>query len=378
MKSILRAALLSFHAEIASSFSVTKNYLPLASPSRFSTISTSTTLHNNGDAIDVEFTKSSKDSDGDEDKISNRAQEGTGNKNVSRSGESPLEASLNTLPSHLKIPVEFTDPISKSFIPCNLAFVMEMEGTEFSIGTPVHAQVAIFCEDDGTGQGYFVDPDVDENLELMEMAAAKFEELNKVNLVFARTPRTLTIQGDLDSLISGWKIEDDRPLSEEMNVLDECSNTEADDAFFDSFFKEELGENYRNEILVQDKELDRRVEEMVDLFSIPGLGTEKEDSEGMVDLINEIEKDRKKVEENPSLAMEEKDEGALRLVGFEGPDGRPYSLVKMLQPMILVARKDERLAPDQRILLSKEEADEIIPILEKDFQADLAEAGLSP
>mmetsp|Transcript_24392 Transcript_24392/g.37290 ORF Transcript_24392/g.37290 Transcript_24392/m.37290 type:complete len:377 (+) Transcript_24392:90-1220(+) len=376
MKSIIPVALLSFHAEIASSFSVTNNPLPLASRSRFSTISTATTLHNSGDAIDVEFTKSSEDSD--KEKNSNRAQEGNGSKSASVSGESPLEASLNTLPSHLKIPVEFTDPISKSFIPCNLAFVMEMEGTEFSIGTPVHAQVAIFCEDDGTGQGYFVDPDLDDNLELMEMAAAKFEELNKVNLIFARTPRTLTIQGDLESLIGGWKVEDDRPLSEEINVLDECSNTEADDAFFDSFFKEELGENYRDEILVKDKELDSRVEEIVDLFSIPGLGTEKEDNDGMVDLINEIEKDRKKVEENPSLAMEEKDEGALRLVGFEGPDGRPYSLVKMLQPMILVARKDERLAPDQRILLSKEEADEIIPVLEKDFKADLAEAGLSP
>ena len=65
----------------------------------------------------------------------------------------------------------------KTFIPCNLAFTFDYNGEEFSIGTPIHTQVAVYCEND-EGSSYFIDPDEDDNLEIMEMAAAKFESIN--------------------------------------------------------------------------------------------------------------------------------------------------------------------------------------------------------
>jgi hypothetical protein len=92
---------------------------------------------------------------------------------------------------------------------------------------------------------------------------------------------------------------------------------------------------------------------------------------------SKIEKDYEISQQDRSTWDNDGTETALRLVGFEGPDGKPYSLVKMLQPVILVAKDDDDLAPDQRFLLSKQEADQIIPILEQEFKAELAEAGLS-
>jgi len=99
--------------------------------------------------------------------------------------------------------------------------------------------------------------------------------------------------------------------------------------------------------------------------------------EGLENIVGEIEKDYKISQQDRSTWDNDGTETALRLVGFEGPDGKPYSLVKMLQPVILVAKDDDDLAPDQRFLLSKQEADQIIPILEQEFKAELAEAGLS-
>ena len=108
----------------------------------------------------------------------------------------------------------------------------------------------------------------------------------------------------------------------------------------------------------------------MDFFNVPGVGTEKA---GIEELLDEIESDKETYKHDTTTNTET----ALRLVGFEGPDGKPYSLVKMLQPMVLVAKNRDDLAPDQRLLLTKEEADDIIPILEREFQSELSEAGLN-
>ena len=255
-----------------------------------------------------------------------------------------------------------------------MAFVLNHNGVEYSIGTPVHPQVAVFCESD-SGASYFVDPDLDDNLELMEMAAARFESLNQFKLTFQRTPRTLTVQGDLDKLIDGWKVEEKRKVTDFVDALDESE----EDEFFDSFMQKELGSNYREKYLVENAEMDQEVEEMMDMFKVPGVGTEKDDNEGIQELLKEMQQDLEISKMDPITWGDEGDETetALRLVGFEGPDGKPYSLVKLLQPMILVAKNHEDLAPDQRFLLSKEEADAIIPILEQEFQNELTEAGFT-
>jgi len=314
------------------------------------------------DAIDVEFVRA--DDDGSDDKPAKTS--------LGDIRQSPLQASLNMVEPRLRIPIEFTDPISKTFIPCNLAFILEHDGVQYSIGTPVHTQVAVFCEED-MGSSYFIDPDEDDNLELMEMAAAKFESINNCKLIFQRTPRTLTVQGNLDRLIKGWKSDDRLEPGDVVDLFDESE----EDEFFDSFFKKELGANYRELYLAEDAEIDKEAQDLMEAFSIPGFGDRKGDTEGLEKIVGEIEKDNEIAQQDPNTWGSNDSEAALRLVGFEGPDGKPYSLVKMLQPVILVAKEDDDLAPDQRFLLSKQEADEIIPILEQEFQAELAAAGLS-
>ncbi|GFH53025.1 hypothetical protein CTEN210_09501 [Chaetoceros tenuissimus] len=298
------------------------------------------------DIIDVEFVKSG------EDERPSYARKTSKKSNK----QTPLEASLELIDPKLRIPIEFTDPFMKTFIPCNLAFTFDYNGEEFSIGTPIHTQVAVYCEND-EGSSYFIDPDEDDNLEIMEMAAAKFESINNCQLTFQRTPRSLTVQGDIDRLIQGWDKNNNRDASEVIDILD---NSEEDD-FFDSFFQKELGSNYKEEVLgKEDAELEREAQELMDAFNVPGLGSQADDDSAFSELFSEIEKDIETAQKDPSTwKQSDEEETALRLVGFEGPDGKAYSLVKMLRPMILVARSDdENLAPDQRFLLSKAEAAE--------------------
>jgi hypothetical protein len=202
------------------------------------------------------------------------------------------------------------------------------------------------------------------------------------DVTFKRTPRALTVGGDLDIVTGDWRKdreipEKDKPINVVGNLMEEMSKTEdskEDDDFFDAFMKKELGANYEQEFLVPDDEIDAQVEELMDLFKVPGLGTEQNDEEGMKKIYQEIYNDIKSEGDTETSSNEV--ETALRLVGFSGPDEKPYSLVKLLQPMVLVAREDKTLEFDQRMLLSPEEAKELVPQLEVDFKEEFKSAGL--
>ena len=357
--------------------------------------------------------------------------------------------------------IEFVQPngngsSSQDYIDCKVAFFLRHKGVNYAIGTPKDTQLALFCEGDlndrVTKGAHFLDPDEDDNLELMEMAAAEFNrqftkpfpettdpmknvEVTKdtkrldrqqrqielvQQLVFKRTPRTLTVQGNLDEILGDWEHEIDelkrtslpildltfpglyrsttssnmsssntgtiwidREMNEEdtpYNILQEIEREEDDpddDEYFDSFFKKELGENYRREFLVSELDnendgIDPELEELYKLFNIPGMGTQRNDENGIKNMIddmvngNDLELAKKE---------EQQEEVALRLVGFTGPDGKAYSLVKMIHPVILVAKEDNALEPYQRLLLSQREADVLIPQLEEKFQKEFEEAG---
>ena len=321
------------------------------------------------DAIDVEFeSNDSKGTEGSERKMS------------------PLDASLSMEPELSMVTFDFVDTQTSEnrSIECRLSFMLEKDGEHYCIGTPVDSQVAVFCEGDDSGS-YFMDPDNDDNLELMEMAAAAFnkEYGDMTQITFKRTPRSLTVVGDLDIVTSDWRKEtnvpeEEKPINIVGDLLEEMRSSEdskEDDEFFDAFFKKELGENYEQEFLVPDDEIDAQVEEMMPLFNIPGIGTEQKDEEGMKKIFEEIYNDVKS-EGDSDNSSNEGAETALRLVGFPGPDKKSYSLVKLIQPMILVAKEDNSLEFDQRRLLSPEEAKTIVPQLEADFKEEFEKAGL--
>jgi len=353
---------------------------------------------------------------------------------------SPLQASLSSVdPKLSSLSFNFIDPSplksssKQRFIPCRVAYTITYDGVEYVLGTPVDTQVGIYVEDTKTQKAYFLDPDEDDNMEIMERAASVFQVqyehislsdlddkdddddvdvddkdddnsiLNskkrknnqKLSIRFKRTPRTLTVEGDLSIITGNWKKDADgtKQFNElndvAKNILGEIGNTEdskSDDDFFDSFFTKELGSNYE-EIALANGELDEQADELMELFNIPGLGTETDDVDGVKGLFDdifngkdqELAKMEEEMDKSNSNNGKETTETALRLVGFsdEGDDGKVYSLVQLLQPMILVAKNDPTMEFDERMLLTQEEADEIVPILEKQFEDEFQDAGIS-
>jgi len=305
------------------------------------------------------------------------------------SHSSLLSTSLAMDPDWKEIAIEFVDPDSpgkSKYIDCNMAFIVEMDGVSYAIGTPCENQVAILCEGDlasGNRNSFFIDPDDDSNLELMEIAAAEFYKAfgQESGVKFKRTPRTLTVEGDLGVITGDWQKEREERLHS-INLDDFLSDNKStdgddDEAFLDSFFRRELGENYESEFLVEDEEIDREARDLSEFFNIPGIGTEQDDKEGINELLDDVfaggdfaQKEEFDAKKNSLV------ETALRLVGFQGPDGKAYSLVQMLQPIILVGKDDPTLDSTQRVLLSPEEADEVIPRLEIAFKKEFEAAGL--
>ena len=301
-----------------------------------------------------------------------------------------LEYSLNLDPEWKDIPIQFMDNESvgkNKYIDCNLAFMMEMDGIEYSIAIPCETQVGIVCEgsaDGGAGDYdyFYLDPDEEENIEIMEIAAAQFAKEYGEELKIKRTPRTLTVEGDLKSITKDWSNLLDEQTIHIDTLLTENNNNNEDDKYIDSFFKRELGANYREEFLLDDDdEMDEEVKQFAKLFNVPGIGTETDDLDGLEQMINEINSDidfETAKEYQPSNNnMSDKNSG-LRLLSFQGPDNKYYSLVQMLKPVILVGRnEDPTIESPKRILLTRDETDEIIPKLEADFKKELEAAGIS-
>ena len=207
------------------------------------------------------------------------------------------------------------------------------------------------------------------------------DKKKRLQIRFKRTPRTLTVEGDLGIITGNWR-EDDRKEVDGIkdvakNILNDSEeNSDDDDEYFHSFFTKELGSNYEEEALAS-IDLGDDEEELMSLFNIPGLGTEKDDADGIQDLIKDALEDEKLAKEEG--IGEKGAETALRLIGFsdEQDSEKVYSLVQLLQPMILIAKSDPSLEFDERLLLTKEEADEIVPFLEKQFSEEFEEAGIS-
>jgi len=321
--------------------------------------------------IDAEF--SSEKEDGSRSEI----------KNLNLEKSTLLEASFEIKPEWKDITLEFVDPGKNKYIDCNMAYVVEMEGINYAIGTPCETQVAIFCEGSNTDsikETFFIDPDDDRNIELMEMAAAELTmSCGKTPILFKRTPRTLTVEGDLEPVRRSW-----RDVSEKKGALlgdllnKEINNDEDDDEFLDEFFKSELGESYMDNISMDEDGIDvnEQAKEFADFFNLPGLGTEIDDDEGVAKMINEIFAGGD-TKASMSDEQNEDDNSVIRLVSFLGSDKKMYSLVQLIQPMVLVGKEDPSLELNQRMLLTPKESDAIVPILEDRLKKELEDAGLT-
>ena len=313
------------------------------------------------------------------------------------------------------MPVAFCDLQSNTYIDCTLAFYVKSpdDGQEYCLGVPCEVPIVVAVEMDGNGvqndnvsvthlAGVLpINPDEsdtgdDEQIgcyaineekkkELFEVAARALSDAFGKGIRLKKTPRVLTIQGDLDAVIGDWKDvllkassnKDDknkmrRPdIDEALKILDE--DEEEGEKYFDMIMRRDLGDDYEKLIEGDDADID---EDILKLFDVNAEDLEDGDMEEflkfMKDSLDEINIDASTTYDE--LLQELKPSSALKLLNFAGPDEKEYAILRPLRPLLLVARED----PDdytRRILLSEKEKRAILPDLERACKDKLEEAG---
>lgn len=324
--------------------------------------------------LDVEFERVQRKQD---------LQDGAGDtskkslENIPDSEKTFLDFALEADPEWQEIRVPFCDQ-EEHFIDCKLAITAELDGNIYGIGIPFgHAVIVTIEQNDGTILA--LNPDDDENGELLEiMAGALAKNLGK-DLKLKKTPRVLTIEGDLDQYTKNWKTEIFGGAIDAPTLFDESDETI--DSFLD-FMKNELGSQEYETTMAEEfslNDLDDIDPELRKLFDIPGLGTESEDEEGFEEMLKSIFNADQTSLEAPFKAISTNldHEGvALKLVGFNFKDGNIYSLVKPLKPFTLVGKKSIDEDDLRFSLLTKAESKLVVPRLQDVCRADLKVFGL--
>jgi len=300
-----------------------------------------------------------------------------GSSSSSSDGKSLFELSLDTDPQWKGVRIPFVDTQKSTVIDGTLAFCVELEGNTYGIAVPCDSVAAITVEDlDGSVKNMY--PDDDENEEIMEIMATQLTEQIGEDLFLKRTPRVLTIEGNLDKVTKNW---DKELLPKPHSVEDLMDESDEDLKFFQDFMKAELGEEEYEKTMAEPVTAEDIGDELMELFEIPGMGTRQDDVAGVEAMMKSLFDG-----EDPSDVMEKelggdflKHEGAaLKLISYNFKNGKTYSLVQLLNPYTLVGRlnTDEKDSV-QFDLLSPEEEKIIIPRLEEVCRKDLEESGLS-
>mmetsp|Transcript_18520 Transcript_18520/g.27992 ORF Transcript_18520/g.27992 Transcript_18520/m.27992 type:complete len:389 (-) Transcript_18520:180-1346(-) len=281
----------------------------------------------------------------------------------------------------------FYDPVSQNAISCKLAVSAELEidsgkAHTYAVGVPAEHGVLLIMERGDELE--YLDPDKEENFEFLEvMAEALHKELDP-SLKLKKTPRLLTIEGDLDKYTNAvdQKLEnliDDETLSVEnlMKTMDETENNDGElDSMFD-FFKETFGDAHYNALVdeFEDGQHDPEFVEFSKLFDIHD-DDDDSDTPKSPEEFEEIIRD---------LTDDIQGQGVgIRVVSYAIKQANPndpphvYSLVKPVKPMTLVGRLIDKEASRESIfeLLSPEEELMVTPKLEEMCEEDMKTLGV--
>jgi len=313
-----------------------------------------------GDIIDAEFVR-------DDDEINN-----SGGASISTT---VADIALDAAPEWKDIVVEFvskTPSGNLKVIPCRMPFTVNVDGKVYSIGMPFEDAVAIL-EDDTNGQlSSLVDPDDDANEEVFQLAATALTENMGNELRLRKTPRVLTVQGNLKDITGKYLQENQAEPVQASNLIKD--QEEDDDAFFDSFFRKELGEKYEEEFAVVNGDIDAN--ELFDLFNVPGLGTEEDNDEAIKGLLDEIASDSQagsaeRAHRDRMVSIANDGAKVLPLFPFTSPEGKSYAFVQFKESPLLVGKEDPKIDKTQRLLLDSKEAALILPRVEDQLKEEL-------
>ena len=285
--------------------------------------------------------------------------------------KSLLELSLDLDPQWKLARIPFTT--GNTYIDCQLCFTVDLDGTTYGIGVPCDAAVAVTLED-SKGKVTYLNPV--ENEELIEIMATQLQELVGKDVYLKKTPKILTISGNLDKYTDNWKEDLFNETVSTEELLDDSD--EGLDFFYD-FMRQELGEEEFQKTLEESKEEGSIDKDLLELFNIPGLGDQADNVEGIEEMLKSMMQNDNDEESFTKLGEDLEHEGvALKLIGFNFRDGKSYSLVKLLKPFTIVGKYAEGEKEDLRFdLLTPEEEKLIIPRLEQVCQKDLEASGLS-
>lgn len=325
-----------------------------------------------------------------------------------------VEYSQNQDPEWKSMPVAFCDTLSNTYVDCNLAFYVKdplgdgNEGAEYALGVPCEVPIVVALElgDDQGGSSSAVAADGVVNLSkvipinpddesdggsvavmseeekegIFQMAARALMDEFGQKIRLKKTPRVLTIEGNLEGAMGDWKEillggvdggkkEGGMSFEEALEAYDEIESMDNDEEdFFDKIMKRDLGPDYMK--LVEDDDDDSMDEELLKLFDLESL------DEDLDDLMDDIDAKGNKVAENAyeELVQRLQPSAALKLVNFLGPGGKEYTILRPLRPVLLLGKED----PDdytRRILLTREELSEVLPRLESTCREGLEKAG---
>ena len=290
-------------------------------------------------------------------------------------------------------------------------------GEEYALGVPCETPVVVALELDdlpsaSTGSGEDIEEEILANLgtvlpinpdshpsdnsntgeytiseeakeEIFQIAAKSLMEEYGQNIRLKKTPRVLTVVGDLDSQIGDWKSvlinaggagsKMKRPTMEEaVEIINQDEKSGED--FFEYVMKRDLGEDYMS-LLEEDEDMDEDILKALEGLGENEGGVEESDVDDFLEFMKGMTKDGVDAKNFDEVLQRLKPSVALRLLSFIGPDGdNVYTILRPLRPLLLVGKED----PDdftRRILLSEEEKREVLPKLETVCRQELEEAG---
>ena len=280
----------------------------------------------------------------------------------------------------------FVDPQTEQTLNCRLAVTAELEdGQLYAVGIPSQHGVLMVIERPSAGsadesgsttangasmEAEYLDPDLEDNVEVLELMAGALQKYLSPDLKLQRTPRILTIAGDLDQYVDALP---GNLVSADMTMEKIMEEPDGDlDKLFD-FFKEQMGDEVFEATMEEATDLDPSI---MSLFEM----SDEDDIDKPFNLAEMEEAFR-----NLSADIQHQGVG-VKLVGFQvnNNDGKDkitsppsfYSLVKPIRPLTVVGRLRREGTETVFELLTPEEEVLIVPRLEQVCKEDMVAQGL--
>ena len=296
-------------------------------------------------------------------------------------GESLLDLTL--LDNNITFP--FVDPKTQRTLNCRLAVTAELEDKQlYAVGVPAQHGVLMIIERDDESdndsdpaslKSEYLDPDLDDNSEILEIMAGALQKYVAADLVLQRTPRILTIAGDLDRYVNALP-SSLVPPDITMDKLMEEPDGDLDKLY--DFFKEQLGKEAFDQAMEEASDMGPDIMSMFEMGS---------DDEGKDEDCDESLNPLDLEEAFRNLSADIQHEGVgIKLVGFQinNNDGKNnvnsnqsfYCLVKPIKPLTVVGRLKSEGRETVFELLTPEEEVLIVPRLEQICKEDMESQGL--